>query len=196
MELLYVGEEDVGESCAMGDLDLPRGEGIGPQQVLQETDAGLGGELVRHRGHLKAGAVVNGGVEVLLERLWAVSEAQEREVLDIYLDSLARDGHSITLGFPARPGAAPLHQPCPLGHPVHTKHAELGVFWNTPEWKALYNQRQAVERAFSRLKGQRTLSSIRVRHRLKVTTHCYLSLIAMQVVSTYAVPDRLEPARV
>ena len=41
-------------------------------------------------------------------------------------------------------------------------------------------QRQAVERAFSRLKGQRSLNRITVRRRRKVTVHCYLSLIAMQ----------------
>ena len=46
--------------------------------------------------------------------------------------------------------------------------------------KALYKQRQAVERAFSQLKGQRSLNRITVRRRRKVTVHCYLSLIAMQ----------------
>ena len=50
-----------------------------------------------------------------------------------------------------------------------------------PGFKALYLQRQAVERAFSRLKGQRSLNSITVRGRMKVTTHCYLALIAMQI---------------
>ena len=44
----------------------------------------------------------------------------------------------------------------------------------------MYAQRQAVERAFSRLKGQRSLNHITVRGRWKVTAHCYLSLIAMQ----------------
>ena len=51
---------------------------------------------------------------------------------------------------------------------------------SSPEWKAVYKQRQAVERAFSRLKGQRSLNHITVRRRRKVTAHCYLSLIAMQ----------------
>jgi len=50
-------------------------------------------------------------------------------------------------------------------------------------WKALFRQRQAVEWAFSRLKGQRSLNRITVRRRMKVTTHCYLSLIAMQAAS-------------
>ena len=54
----------------------------------------------------------------------------------------------------------------------------------TVEWRALYNQRQAVERAFSRLKGQHSLNDIRVRRLRKVTLHCYLSLIALQAAWT------------
>jgi transposase len=50
----------------------------------------------------------------------------------------------------------------------------------TPEWKALYRQRIAVERVNSRLKGQRALNRITVRRRAKVTVHCYLALIAAQ----------------
>lgn len=53
----------------------------------------------------------------------------------------------------------------------------------TAEWKALYKQRTAVERAFSRLKGQRALNKITVRRLPKLTVHCYLSLIAMQAMS-------------
>ena len=53
---------------------------------------------------------------------------------------------------------------------------------NTVSWKALYGQRTAVERAFSRLKGQRSLNHITVRGKQKVTAHCYLALIAMQAV--------------
>ena len=56
----------------------------------------------------------------------------------------------------------------------------LEGWYGSPEWKALYSQRQSVERAFSRLKGQRSLNRITVRRRRKVTVHCYLSLIAMQ----------------
>ena len=52
------------------------------------------------------------------------------------------------------------------------------------ERKVLYKQRVAVERAFSRLKGQRSLNSIRVGGIWKVRVHCYLSLIAMQAVYT------------
>ena len=58
--------------------------------------------------------------------------------------------------------------------------AELGEQQDTPEWKALYRQRQSVERAFSRLKGQRSLNDIRVRRLRKVTLHCYLSVISLQ----------------
>jgi hypothetical protein len=48
---------------------------------------------------------------------------------------------------------------------------------------ALYSQRQAVERAFGRLKGQRSLNDVKVRRLRKVTLHCYLSLIAMQAAA-------------
>ena len=50
----------------------------------------------------------------------------------------------------------------------------------TPGFGVLRKQRQAVERAFSRLKGQRSLNHITVRGKWKVTAHCYLALIAMQ----------------
>ena len=55
-----------------------------------------------------------------------------------------------------------------------------GVWENTVTWKTLYAQRQAVERAFSRLKGQRSLNHITTRGLRKVTVHCYLALIALQ----------------
>jgi len=64
----------------------------------------------------------------------------------------------------------------------HKRLASREVQWS-PEWTALYKQRQAVERAFSRLKGQRSLNHIRVRGLRKVTAHCYLSVIALQVVN-------------
>jgi IS5 family transposase len=57
---------------------------------------------------------------------------------------------------------------------------KMGKFMETPEWKALYRQRTTVERAFSRLKGQRSLNRITTRGIRKVTVHCYLALIAMQ----------------
>ena len=66
-------------------------------------------------------------------------------------------------------------------HPQHKRlRQRSGDFYQSVEWKAVYKQRQAVERAFSRLKGQRSLNHITVRRRRKVTVHCYLSLIAMQ----------------
>ncbi|MCH8206979.1 MAG: transposase [Chloroflexi bacterium] len=49
-----------------------------------------------------------------------------------------------------------------------------------PGYKVLRKQRQSVERAFSRLKGQRSLNHITTRGWRKVTVHCYLSLIALQ----------------
>ncbi len=42
---------------------------------------------------------------------------------------------------------------------------------------------EGVERAFSRLKGQRSLNCINVRGLRKVTAHCYLSVLAMQIVN-------------
>ena len=63
-------------------------------------------------------------------------------------------------------------------------HKRLMEQWTstmeTVEWKALYAQRQAVERVFSRLKGQHSLKHITARGWRKVTVHCYLALIAMQ----------------
>ena len=63
----------------------------------------------------------------------------------------------------------------------HKKLAEkYGEAQTLPEWKALYAQRQAVERCFSRLKGLRSLNNITLQGRSKVTVHCYLALIVMQ----------------
>ena len=71
--------------------------------------------------------------------------------------------------------------PIILANKSHKRRAaKEAKFQATPEFKALYRQRQSVERAFSRLKGQRSLNSITTRARLKVTAHCYLGLIAMQ----------------
>ncbi|MCH7656219.1 MAG: transposase [Chloroflexi bacterium] len=68
-------------------------------------------------------------------------------------------------------------------HPTHRAlRAHVGEWYRSPEWQAIYKQRQAVERSFSRLKGQRALNKIRVRRLRKVSTHVYLSLIAMQAV--------------
>ena len=76
-----------------------------------------------------------------------------------------------------------LAQPIIMVNRTHKKLlAEFGEWQRSPEWKALYAQRQAVERAFSRLKGQRSLNHIRVRGLRKVTLHCYLSLIGMQAM--------------
>jgi IS5 family transposase len=52
-----------------------------------------------------------------------------------------------------------------------------------PEYVALRKQRGAIERVNSRLKGQRSLNRITTRGLRKVTVHCYLALIAMQVAS-------------
>ena len=74
-----------------------------------------------------------------------------------------------------------LATPIILQNRSHKKRkARAAQFESTPAFKALLKQRQSVERAFSRLKGQRSLNSITVRGRWKVTAHCYLSLIALQ----------------
>lgn len=66
-------------------------------------------------------------------------------------------------------------------NPSHKRLVErFALEKDRPEYKALAKQRTAVERAFSRLKDKRALNKITVRRRMKVTTHCYLSLIAMQ----------------
>ena len=62
-----------------------------------------------------------------------------------------------------------------------------------PGWKALYRQRTAIERVNSRLKGQHSLNRVTVRRRMKVTAHCYLALIALQMVSTVrSILDQLQ----
>ncbi|MBI2867788.1 MAG: transposase [Chloroflexi bacterium] len=60
--------------------------------------------------------------------------------------------------------------------------AEFGEQMSTPEWKAIYKQRGAIERVNSRLKLARALNCIRVRGKHKVTVHCYLSLVALQAL--------------
>jgi hypothetical protein len=66
-------------------------------------------------------------------------------------------------------------------NPGHKKLvSSFGSALSTTEWKALYAQRPAVERVFSRLKGQRSLNRITTRRLRKVTVHCYLALIATQ----------------
>ena len=74
--------------------------------------------------------------------------------------------------------------PIILANKAHKKHAaQVAEEQVTVEFKALYSQRQAVERAFSRPKGQRSLNDIKVRRLRKVTLHCYLSLVAMQAAN-------------
>ena len=70
-----------------------------------------------------------------------------------------------------------------------------GIWENTVSWKALYGQRQAVERAYSRLKGQRSLNHITVRGLRKVTVHCYLALIAMQATQGLRLKPNAEAAQ-
>lgn len=50
----------------------------------------------------------------------------------------------------------------------------------TPEWKAIYNKRTAIERLNGRLKAHRRLNSVRVRGRSKIRIHAMLSIIVCQ----------------
>lgn len=50
----------------------------------------------------------------------------------------------------------------------------------TPEWRAIYNKRTAIERLNGRLKAHRRLNSVRVRGRFKVRVHVMMSVIVCQ----------------
>jgi transposase len=56
-----------------------------------------------------------------------------------------------------------------------------------PEWRAIYRQRTAVERIFSRLKEELAIKDIRVRSQWKVTVHIAISLMSMMAVALAAV---------
>jgi len=78
-------------------------------------------------------------------------------------------------------------QPIIDPNPSHKRLvAEVAEMQKTTGWKALYKQRPAVERTYSRLKGQRSLNHITVRGLRKVTAHCYLSLIVLQAANLLA----------
>ena len=89
-------------------------------------------------------------------------------------------------GYSGRPLSKLIHRqyramPIIQVNKAHTKlKKEMDATEQSVTWKAIYAQRQAVERAFSRLKGQLSLNSIRVRGRTKVSLHCYMVLIAYQ----------------
>jgi transposase len=88
-------------------------------------------------------------------------------------------------------------KPIIQANPGHKKLLrELGETQDTPEWKALFSQRTAIERVFSRLKGQRSLNRITVRGLRKVTVHCYLALIAMQASVALTLATHTQPAKV
>lgn len=53
----------------------------------------------------------------------------------------------------------------------------------TAEWQAIFNRRTGVERVFSRMKTQRRLNSITVRHRRKVTVHSLIPVIVTQAMA-------------
>ena len=51
------------------------------------------------------------------------------------------------------------------------------IGFETPDWQLIYNRRTSVERVFSRMKTQRHLNDITVRHRYKVTIHSLIPVI-------------------
>jgi transposase len=70
-------------------------------------------------------------------------------------------------------GAEPIIDP----NPAHKRAAKLE---KTPQWKAVYNRRSAIERLNGRLKAFRKLNHVRVRGRFKVRIHALLSVIVLQ----------------
>ena len=68
--------------------------------------------------------------------------------------------------------------------PEQTYYERYSSFpYGSKEWKAIYNKRVSVERAFSRLKTYRRLDAIRTRRMPKVWLHVALSVTAMCAVS-------------
>lgn len=65
------------------------------------------------------------------------------------------------------------------------KAHKKSVFVESKEWQEIYDSRTAIERLFSRLKMHRRLNNITVRRHLKVTVHCFLSLIVVQAQALY-----------
>ena len=66
-------------------------------------------------------------------------------------------------------------------NPGHKKAVAKLV--KTPEWKAIYDKRTAIERLNGRLKGFRKLNSVRARGRFKVRIHAMLSVIVCQALA-------------
>ena len=58
-----------------------------------------------------------------------------------------------------------------------------------PEWNAIFSKRTSVERINARLKGFYKLDSLRVRGRMKVRLHAFMSVLALQA-RALAFPDQ------
>jgi transposase len=71
---------------------------------------------------------------------------------------------------------------------AHTK----SLFFETEEWKAVYNRRSSIERLFGRLKGYRRLNNITVRRIRKVTVHCFVSIIVVQAQALHSAINNQE----
>ena len=74
-------------------------------------------------------------------------------------------------------------------NPAHKKAMQRAK--NDPRMQILKRQRGSVERAFSQLKRMHALNRITVRRRAKVTTHAYLSVIAMQAKGLWKLESSL-----
>ncbi len=68
----------------------------------------------------------------------------------------------------------------PITDPDPTYKKATARTKKTPEGKAIYNKRTAVERLNGRLKGFRKLNDVRVRGRFKVRIHAMMSVIVCQ----------------
>lgn len=80
-------------------------------------------------------------------------------------------------------GAEPIIDP-------HPRHKAAAMLKKTPEWKAIYNRRSAIERLNGRLKAFRRLDSVRVRGWRKARVHAILSVIVLQARAV-AFPNQL-----
>jgi transposase len=71
----------------------------------------------------------------------------------------------------------------PIIDPNPTHKKAVARTEKTPEWRAIYNKRTAVERLNARLKGFRKLNDVRVRGRFKVRVHAMLAVIVCQAMA-------------
>ncbi len=71
---------------------------------------------------------------------------------------------------------------------IKARKTDRWIADETSEWQQVYDHRTAVERCFSRMKTQRRLNSVTVRHRRKVSVHSLIPVIVTQAMAL-AFPD-------